>query len=465
VTQDPAWFFAVVGSIFGLAMAFAIPLGNTPDESTHMARAYEIAHGRIIAGKTDGIVGMEMPVSLMDPIARTGEGEDVRGQPTVKLTFREGVRFWSSPPLDRTNRGFRPTEGTATYFAISYIPQAIAVAIGESVCAPVGVIYLLAKIFALIVHQILGFWTIRLWPIKPWAMAAIQLLPMMVAGSVTPGADPMTLSVAGLLAAAVFRLRLTPAGPRLGPWAVLGLGALGAACALTKPVMALFPVLFWMIPRTRLSRRWAWAERVGLIGGPIAIGAIWLVFSSTLVGGQSAANGQDMSGQVAFLMSHPLAAVLVFIRTWYTDFSVQALRSMAGIFGWMDTGLPTSWVICVFIAICGYLVCYHRRSPQLDARSRVFLAAWTALFVYGTFMALYVGWTPVGMRHIEGVQGRYLLPALFLALPIVPNLARLRDRAYRGLTRVVPVVLLAVSLLYIVERYYISPLNELAQLV
>jgi uncharacterized membrane protein len=172
-----------------------------------------------------------------------------------------------------------------------------------------------------------------------------------------------------------------------------------------------------------------------------------------------------MGGQIGYLMDHPLAAIAVFVRTWYTDLSATAIRSMAGIFGWMDTGLPTLWVIVVFMAMAGYLLCYHHRPPILDRSVRVFLGIWALVYLYGTFMALYVGWTPPGARFIEGVQGRYLLPMLFLLLPVAPAVARLRHRAYAVLTRAVPVVLLVVSMVYILERFYLSPLNELSQVL
>ncbi|MDR1386037.1 MAG: DUF2142 domain-containing protein [Propionibacteriaceae bacterium] len=460
--SDPAWFFFVVGTIFGLAMAVFIPLGNTPDENSHMARAYEVAHLRLMAEKTDGMVGVVMPASLVDPVARTDAGQDVRAQPGLKFSFARGLSFLISTPLNKDDVVFRPTGGTATYSAVSYIPQAIAVRVGLAANLPPGSIYLLAKLFTLFVHAGLGFLTIRLWPVKPWALAAILLLPMMVAQSVSPGADAMTLSLAGLLMALVLRLRLTKDGPKLSAWALIGLGALGTASALTKPVMALFPVLFWMIPDGRLRPGRSIVIKMSLIVTPILLSAAWLLISQATVGAQATSHGHDMGGQIDYLLAHPLAAILVFVRTWYTDFSVTTLRSMAGTFGWMDTDLPVSWVIVVFIAMTSYLVCYRRRPPMLEKWPRAFLAAWALVLLYGTSMALYIGWTPPGHPLIEGVQGRYLLPMLFLLLPVSPDLARLRRRGYAMLTKTTPILLLVVSMVYIIGRYYISPLDKIS---
>jgi uncharacterized membrane protein len=446
-------------------LVLIFPITATPDETVHLARAYEIAHGRWIAqAGPDGIVGIDMPTSLIDPLAVTPDGRMVRRDPTAKLTPSEAVDAWFAYPLNPEVTTFRPTADTASYFPVSYLPQAVAVALGEVLGLPAGIIYLLARLATLAVRIALGFAAIRLWPVKPWAFAAINLLPVAMAQSISPGADAMTMSLAALATAIVLRVRLHRDGPRLNAWQLAGLGALGCAVGLTKPVMLIFPLLCWLIPARRLRPGWSVGTKVLLTAVPVVVGAVWVLAGQGLAAGQGAGTGNDTAGQASYLLHHPWAAMTVIVRTFFTGASDLSVRSLAGMFGWLDVGFPLWLMVGVYVALAGYLWCYHRPVRGLDRTLRVVSGVAAVALAYGTYMALYVAWSRVGARSVDGVQGRYLIPALYLALPVFPNLAKLRARPYAVLVKAVPVVLLGVAVIYLAERYYISPLNELADL-
>jgi uncharacterized membrane protein len=478
VLTDPAWFFVAVSLLFGTAMAIAVPIGNTPDEAAHVARAYEVAHLHLIAPKEGTSVGVTMPVTLMDPSPQSADGKDLRGDVTAMLTLREAARSYIKPPLTKDEVAFRPTFPTATYSPVAYIPQAVAIAIGETVNMPPGSIYLLVRLFTLAVRTALGFVAIRWWRQKPWALTAIMLLPMMVSQSIAPGADAMTFSLGALIVAATLRLRLDPTGAALEAtaapgagrrtltaWGVADLTALGAAATLTKPaVMTLFPVVFALIPTSAIRVRFPRLAKVAMIAVPVVISVAWLAVTEVYLGNDGVSEAHDGRSQLQHLFAHPVTFVTVFVRTWFGGFTNDGIRGIAGLFGYLEVGLPLWLDVVVFIALAGYLWCYRRRAPELPGRVRVFFAVWVVAFVYATYMALYIGWTPPGQAFIEGVQGRYLLPALFLALPVAPNIAKITRRAETILVKAVPVALLTISLLYIVTRYYHTYLAEFSSI-
>jgi uncharacterized membrane protein len=156
--------------------------------------------------------------------------------------------------------------------------------------------------------------------------------------------------------------------------------------------------------------------------------------------------------------------VTVFVRTWFSDMNHYTLRGAAGMFGYLEVALPLWLDIIIFIAGAAYLWCYRRRVPDLARGERIFLAVWALFFIYVTYMALYIGWTAPGKSFIDGVQGRYLLPALLLALPAAPNIAKVSRRSAAVIFKGVPVALLVLSMVYIVERYYYTYLGEFASL-
>jgi uncharacterized membrane protein len=465
VLGDPAWFFVVVSLLFGTAMAIATPIGNTPDEAAHVARAYEVAHLHLIAPKEGDSVGVKMPATLIDPSPQSADGKDLRGNVAALLTLRDAARSFVKPPLTKDELAFRPTFPTATYSPVAYIPQAVAIAIGEAVSMPPGSIYLLVRLFTLAARTALGFVAIRWWRQKPWALAAIMLLPMMVSQSIAPGADAMTFSLGALVVAATLRLRLEPTKTALRIWGVVGLTALGVAAALTKPaVMTLFPAVFALIPAGSIRVRFPRLTRATMIAIPVLMSLVWLAVTEVYLGQDGVSDAHDGRGQLQHLFAHPVTFVTVFVRTWFGGYTNDAIRGVAGLFGYLEVGFPLWLDVVVFIAMAAYLWCYRRRAPELSRGPQIFLAVGVVAFIYATFMALYIGWTPPGQAFIEGVQGRYLLPALFLALPIAPNIAKITRRAEVVLVKVVPVALLAVSLLYIVTRFYDTYLAEFASI-
>jgi uncharacterized membrane protein len=288
---------------------------------------------------------------------------------------------------------------------------------------------------------------------------------MMIAQSISPGIDAILISLGGLMTALVLKLRLNRDGNPIRVRAVIGLVALAAATCLTKPVMVLFPALFWMIPTRRLPGRHPRIGKAIMIALPVLAGATWSLAMSAWIGPIGASDAHNASAQLDHIVHHPLTLITAFVRTWYTDMGGIVVRSFAGIFGYLDTSLPLWLDVVVYLAIGAYLWTYRRPVVNLARGERIFLAVAAFAFFYLNSLALYLVWTVPGTRYMDGLQGRYLLPALFLLLPVAPAAARLSRRGAAIVFRGLPVALLAISLLYIVERYYVSPLGELAQVL
>ena len=169
------------------------------------------------------------------------------------------------------------------------------------------------------------------------------------------------------------------------------------------------------------------------------------------------APGADPQGQTAFVVDHPgdAAALLVsdFVR------SAPALTHQA-LECWVARCADSKFCCCI---------------PGTDAGSRRLRRAWSAcrrllasagsvsaIFGVGTLTLLamnYLWWTPPGASHVEGIQGRHLLPLVpFLFLSINPP-----TWIGRPLSRVRPVCVIAflvvsvtTTVLTVVNRYYLD---------
>jgi hypothetical protein len=98
--------------------------------------------------------------------------------------------------------------------------------------------------------------------------------------------------------------------------------------------------------------------------------------------------------------------------------------------GWKDVLLPRAWVALTLAVVAGVALIDGVRGGAVPWRARAAcLAGLLAVAVLVAFAQL-LHWTPPGAPHgLEGVQGRYLLPAAWLVLPVVQHAREGGERA------------------------------------
>src|SRR5262249_54979921 len=125
---------------------------------------------------------------------------------------------------------------------------------------------------------------------------------------------------------------------------------------------------------------------------------------------------------------HPLHFPLA-VWTSVTVWGERLWPELIGILGWQDIWLPR-WAYFVLTVI---LLLVPLQKLNLDGAARARVAVITGLAVVGYIVAVYLifflAYTPVTIDHVRGVQGRYFVIALpvaviFLASSINANLPR-----------------------------------------
>jgi hypothetical protein len=116
-------------------------------------------------------------------------------------------------------------------------------------------------------------------------------------------------------------------------------------------------------------------------------------------------------------------------------------REAIGVLGRLDLPLPGwlygLWAAALAGAVLGDMLAEERREGPRVQETLLILAIGVAC-LFATYLALYLTWTPVGAKRIEGVQGRYLLPLLPLLGLALPRVAVPRATALRvGCTAIV----------------------------
>lgn len=435
-------------------MLYWTPPFASPDEPAHWDRAWAISEGQLVAAIESGKVGAELPRSL----GRLVEAYD------GGLAFQPGRRFAQGTfaraagiqlePTDRERVDFRNT--AQSLFAL-YLPQAAACRLGRAVGARPLWIFHGARLANFVAATALLGWAISRSPRGRWFLAGLALSPMAAALRASLSADALAFAIAAAFLATVAALAETE-GPLAGRLDLLPLLLTGVALGLSKPVYAPLLATLLLIPGDRLpGRRRSW------LALPLGLALAGLAASLTIavrIGGRMRFDVPvDSPAQLAFALHRPLATLGTLANDLLVHAPRYAAQALGHKLGWLDTPLPRVAVVTLGLglALLAALEIGGRpREPGSRARLVVSLVAATggALAIE---LAQWIETTPLAAPGVEGVQGRYFLPLLPLAILIArpePNGGARRSQLRAAF--VVGIALLSgvAAILALERRYY-----------
>jgi uncharacterized membrane protein len=443
----PQGIFLLLSLIFGSLSAFVTAPFQVPDEAVHFYRAYSIAQGAFVPERDAGRVGDELPLSVIVSSNQLSRG--LAGRPErnvdVELLVRELDR-----PLRPAAQNFEHY-GQLPYSPVSYLPQSVAISIAASMDAsPVEILYS-ARMATLVASSLLIFAGIRLLPFLKWAMALVALLPMSVFLRASASADAMTIALASLLFGAGMLVAFGESADRRRATAITLVAAF--LVPLTKVIYgAVAAVALCARPGVFGSRARALAFYLSVTAS-VAAGVLASTIWSSAVIRSTVSTGTR--GPLPTPIETPVATSSIIARE-YVLRAPRYASHVIGRLGWLDTPLPLPVLACYALAILGLLVVSDATAPvRLWQRALALGAGAAILMMIG--LTLYAGWTPAGFQHIEGIQGRYLLPAVPLAFVVTANsrFRRLLEREwFAPAFAVFNAAGLAVMIWVLFDRYY-----------
>lgn len=401
--EKPETIFCTLATVAGLLMLFLLPLFRAPDEMAHFARAYQVSQGQIVSQNDHGRTGGVIPQI-------------------------EGYNFHNK--LTPETYLFFDFSSSAVYSPISYIPQAIGIAIGKLIYPSVAVMVYAGRIVNLIAYIAMLYAAIKIAKRGKWVYAVVGLIPMAIQQAGSLSADVMTLGPVFLFIATVQNLftQTTLLTKKQAGMLI----ALSAVLGLTKQTNVLLLLALLFIPKRLFASTWHKYRLLLLtlgIGVVLALG--WYMITRMLHYNFSYAlnNGVSQAGQIDFILHHPLSAFTAFFTTFFGGQSLSSpadfiMISMIGYFSWFDYKLPLFLIIVSYLLL---LVTLLRRDDEKAKDSKTLVWSHAAIFaasIAAVALALYISWTPVGQGYIIGLQGRYFLIYIPLLIPLFAWLGR-----------------------------------------
>lgn len=413
--------YLFIALLFGFIFIALIPPGWNPDEHQHYWRTQSVAHGNFVSTPFPGpgdvtYTGSKMSDTTAQFISSYRAMED---WPNLRLNFpmtaNDGAiaRANSSGPLVDVNF---PATSKNTPFV--YLPQSLAFFITNSLGVSLLIGFVLAKLFGLAVHTFAFFMAIKYSPKGKWIFFTIGLLPMTVVQSVALGADVMTTALCVLFTALILKIAL--ADRLVSKRHFILLFILIAGLSLVKIAYLPLVLLALLIPLVNKHyKSWKFILRSAATAILCILpGVIWYLsvadipdnYSNTLI------NGPE---QLQYLKDNPIRFIGVIIATYLSD--AHALTIWRGLFGsfiWDTAQLPIFFNFLGAVILGLSLFMYHKGEDkkQLPISAKLMLWGVFLILLTAITIALYMYYTSVGAASALGIQGRYFLPLLPLAM-------------------------------------------------
>ena len=428
----------------------ATPPFQSPDEFDHLKRAYLLSQG-------------EWLLSAPPPSAAwEGSGGDIDRGLLDYMGLYQRLPFDPEAKVDRATferaavvawgggEAFSPAPGTGYYLPVIYLPQALALGLGNAAGISVDASYGLARLSSLLLAALCLFEALRRW--RPSLLQLVLLLlPMTVFQWASASIDALSTAM-GLLAAVLVleqARRREPASVRRF-LAVSALVVVVVGCRIQMAPLLLLPLVV----------AWGWGGRrwLGLAPGFAVAGWVLLALGTTQ---HPMMASMSVTDKLLAYAQDPLHVGAVLATTFTTSSIVDFYwHSFVGLFGWLDAPLSEA-AYAAFAVILGvastWSLLFAGWNDVARARAAVALIALASALLIPLLLLLM--WTSFDSPVVDGVQGRYfLLPALLLAAALAPSPQGGAERLERATSWCAAAVLLcyslAVTLPTLISRYY-----------
>ena len=432
----PELVFVIVTFVVGFIFVFLTPPMQTFDEQDHFFRAYQISEGNIIPDL----------VSLKPNISSIGPGGNL---PLAVLSF--SYDFLYSTRLAKLkdqkiniqkinhdkhrNQKIVPSErgpahfpNTGSYSPVVYAPQVTGIILSRSLKLSVEQIFYLSRIFNLVAWIIIVFISIRITPFGKWYMLTVAMIPFTVYQAATVSADVLTTGLV-FLAVALF-LKMITCNNKFDRKLLISSYVVCLLLSLCKPGFWPTSLIFLIIPNMKfLSNKIALSYKTLLIGSCAAASIIWLWLVRFVVPyiGQIYRVGENISPnkQIISILEQPHWYLITIVKQFVDPRWIWSwFQSGTGDMGWGEARLSLyAFIFIAFILLLGvYSATIEKYVTTFSKHKRIYIATLVLLMIGYMATTLYLSFTPVKSRKIDGIQGRYFIPYLIILLPAITGL-------------------------------------------
>lgn len=406
--------FLIMGTCLGLLYIFILPPYTTPDEMSHINTAYYYSSTLLgeEALKQDGKV-------LLRPGDFILSEQDNDPTPNTYKKVTDHL-FEKYHEYGSTGRTTKPLSGVPWFV---YVPQILGITLCRLLNLGNVAMLMTGRLFALAFYLMWGYFAVKKMPFAKAAIFTIFLLPIALELGASYSYDSIIIGTSLFFIAYCFHLAYEKKKVSKKDFVLLGIVAvLLAPC---KIVYLLLCFLVFLIPKEKVeSKKVYWIGIAGVLAvGILSVAAVRITTMVMYISRQE--NTLSYAAQAGYTVSELLTMPMAVIRLLYNTFwslgDFYFVTMMGGSLGWLNIGVSGIWITTLFVILLLSVQTVAKEKILFTIGKKALIGS-VIIGVVGALMAVFLlTWTPVGSKEIQGVQGRYFLPVLPLALLVFRN--------------------------------------------
>lgn len=391
--------FLLIWILLTICYTISAPIFNVPDEYNHFYRALEVSEGHLISDydvETNS-GGRVLPIDV-----------DLKKMGANWKSYHENANTYFSD----SNQDFIRFSNTALYSPLSYAPQAIGIAIARIFTSNIAAAAYSGRVINWLLTTVLLFYSIKLMPCGyKELIVLIALMPMNLQESFSLATDGMVVALTLFIISYVLHIRYS-AETKLKWYQIALIYYLGISISLYKIVYLPFCLVFLLIPGRCFSKGYKWLHGTFLVIITVVLSIVWMRYASQFL----THVGTDSTIQLRYLLSHPIEYILIVLRTYLRQADTLLLTMIGS--SMANLNVPTAGVFVLMYAGLFILKCGRHEKDHLnrDKDDRIVFLSVVLLLLILIPTSLYIQWTAIYSKTVQGLQGRYYIP---LILPLV----------------------------------------------
>lgn len=394
---------------FGLLTSLLIPVGGGFDEETHLMRVWEMSALEFIPNQK---LGTELPFPAV--YWELSYRRQVFVRPVEPGLWQK----YGSAALDELDYIYQGVKTRSVYSPLLLLPQSVVMRyLGRKFDLPALPVFYATRWAGLLSYMLLTWLAVRLIPFGKWTLAISATLPVAVLQASTISADAISNGAALLMIAG----SLWSAQKQTLGWkemfVLFVLFFLLFSGKLNIVPLAVLPFLL-LRPQQFKVRHGYWVLLAIALVLMIIEVVGWNVLAYNRL--ETAMERANPMEQVRYILASPFG----FAETLKNDIFQRGLSYFLdglAIYGYNYWPIPhpVYWLSAAALVAA---VFSEKSIPSPTPRALWMLFGLFILTYLATIAAMYVTFTPVGSRVIDGVQGRYFLtvwPLFWLGLGLV----------------------------------------------
>ena len=400
---QPHIVYMILGLILGGIYCFVVPLCAQSDEPAHLYRTFQAAQGEIIAPIKDNEFKTELPQSVIDMVNVNSE--------TKKREYKKyyDIKEMMKIKLNENEKTEISTVGN--YNGLSYFPQLAGVKIGLILKLNPYYIAMLGRISSLIITVLLLSFGIKKLPKHKLFATIVLLSPVVLSYAVSFTTDNAIIITAFLIISYV--LHFMESKEKIKWWEYIIFVMLTFIIAISK--MAYLPLVgLWLfIPKECFKKprnKWIFVAIFIMLG---LASTIWMIKTTAMDIGTSENTEVTLN---SWIYKNPIGYLTVLFRTIVNNAYDYLENMFAGHFLCHNQVSPYAIVPVSYITIVVMSFFSDENKKKTTMYQKILVTGIILVSFAMIATAMYVYNTSFKNPTIIGVQGRYLLPLLLLAV-------------------------------------------------